>query len=1056
MFKQFNYPPELPVSAVREEIVQAIRENQVIIIAGDTGSGKSTQLPKMCLEAGCGADKMIGCTQPRRLAATSVSARVAEEIGEFGKEIVGCKIRFSDRTTKDTRIKFMTDGILLAEARRDRELKAYDTIIIDEAHERSLNIDFLLGILRRLIKKRSRLKVIVTSATIDTDKFAKAFADAPVINVAGRTYPVETLYHPPEEDDDEGSYIEHAVSAVTDLHRRKMDGDVLVFMPTEHDVRETVDSMNKALANGPDIKREVTVLPLFGRLSGKDQNRIFRPVKGCKIVVATNVAETSITVPGIRYVVDSGLARISIYNAKARTKKLPIRPVSRASADQRRGRCGRTGPGICIRLFSEEDYLVRDEFTRPEIQRSDLAEVVLRMLSLKLGDPASFPFIDPPSGRAMSDGFNHLLELGAIRMKGGDRRSARLTGRGKMMAKLPLDPRISRMILEASDMNCIREVAVIAAALAIPDPRVRPAEREKEADAAHEKFVQRGSDFLSYLAIWDESEKLPSRNKMSKFCRQNYLSWQRMREWRDIHTQLVNLLKREKGFSINSRAASFEAVHQSILSGSLRNIALRKERNFYQGGQDGEVMVFPGSSLFNKAGKWIMAAELVETSRLYARCVATIKPEWIEPLARHLCRYNWSDPHWEKKRGQVVAFENVTLFGLLIGAKRKVNYGPIKTGDSRQIFIQEALVDGELGGRFMFHDNNMALAGKLLELEDRVRERDIIADDWTIFSFYEERIPEYVYDRASLKRFLKKSGNDIFLRMREEDILKNEPGDEKLAEFPDEIEMGGFSLKLTYRFEPGAEDDGISVHIPVELVSHVEPGKMEWLVPGMFHDKLVLLMKALPKSLRRELIPVPDTAKKVAAALTFGKGHFYGELREVINKLYRIDIERHNWKLDNIPDHLRARYCLVDNKGKVIKASRDFGDIAVVPTDGGGSSAASDAIDVLKKRYERKDIKEWDFTELPERIALKDKQGRLQGFVWPAIEDNGRGRVNVRLCSSKEESRKLTRKGLLNLYRPFFNNFKGVKKDFVIGKENWALFEGLPGRVEFNEASTLR
>ncbi|MBU0480691.1 MAG: ATP-dependent RNA helicase HrpA [Proteobacteria bacterium] len=1051
MFKQINYPRDLPVAAAREEIVAAIRENQVVILAGDTGSGKSTQLPKMCLEAGRGAEKMIGCTQPRRLAATSVSARVTEELGEEGRELVGCKIRFADRTGSATRIKFMTDGILLAEARRDRELLAYDTIIIDEAHERSLNIDFLLGILRRLVDRRPDLKIIVTSATIDTAKFAAAFSGAPVIQVAGRTFPVETIYLPPEKDDEEGGHVGQAVEAVLDLHKRDLSGDILVFMPTENDVRESVDLLRKALAHDPGVKREAVVLPLFGRLSGKDQNRIFHPVRGRKIVVATNVAETSITVPGIRYVVDSGLARISIYNARARTRKLPVRPISRASSDQRRGRCGRTGPGICVRLYSEEDYLNRDEFTRPEIQRSDLAEVVLRMLSLHLGDPGTFPFIDPPSPQAIRDGFSLLFELGAIRMKGGDRRTAQLTARGKMMARLPLDPRISRMILEAKERNCLREISIIASALSIPDPRVRPAEHEKEADAAHEKFSKSGSDFLSFLAIWDECGRLPSLGRLSRFCRQNYLSYQRLREWRDIHGQIVSILQREKGFPLNSGEAPLDAVHQAIMSGSLRNIGFIKSKNIYQGGHDSEVMIFPGSSLFNKGGKWIMAAEFVETSRLFARCVANIRPEWIEPMARHLCRYSWSEPHWEKKRGQVVAFENVTLFGLIIEARRKVNYGAVKPEESRQIFIQEALVAGELGGDFPFLSHNKGLAEKLIEMEDRVRERDIMADDWTLFSFYEERIPAEVWDRNTLKRLLKKVGDDAFLMMREEDILKNEPGDEKLAAFPDEIEMGGFSLKLSYRFEPGAEDDGISVHVPVELVEHIEPGQMEWLVPGMLEEKLVFLLKALPKSLRRPLVPVPDTAGKLVAALPFGRGHFFGVLRDHIRALYQIDIERHNWQVDALPDHLRPRYCLQDTTGRVIRASRDFADIATAPS-AKVIGESSETVEKIRGRYEREGVCEWDFEGLPERIAVKDNHGRLQGFLWPALEENSQGGVNVRLCSSRTESRALTRRGLLALYRPLFNNFKGVKKEFAVSQENWALFEGLPGRVEFNES----
>jgi len=1045
MVLQIKYPEELPISACRREIIEAIRDHRVVIIAGDTGSGKSTQLAKMCLEAGRGHERMIGCTQPRRLAATSVAGRVAEELGLEGAGLVGCKIRFADRTGPATRIKFMTDGILLAEARRDRKLSAYDTIIIDEAHERSLNIDFLLGILRRLMDRRDDLKLIITSATIDTDKFAKAFDAAPVIKVSGRTYPVELRYLK-GEDEDEAGYVEQAVEATIDLHNRGERGDILVFMPTERDIRETVDGLEKAIANRQDIKGAATVLPLFGRLSGVDQNRIFRAARGRKIVVATNVAETSITVPGIRYVVDSGLARISIYNPRAGTSKLPVRKISRASADQRKGRCGRTGPGVCLRLYDEEDYLAREEFTRPEIQRADLADVILRMLFLGLGEPGTFPFIDPPAPRAIRDGYKLLWELGAIKMKDGDRATARLTGRGKIMAHLPLDPRITRMIIEARDLNAVSEVTVIAAALSIADPRIRPADRENEADLAHAAFAASGSDFLSFLKIWTECAKVPSRSRLRKFCKQNFLSYQRVREWHDIHEQIRKTLDRQKGFRFHNIPAKAENIHRAILSGNLRNLGLRKAKNIYQGARDKEMMIFPGSALFNKGGKWVMAAELVETSRLFARCVANIKVEWVEPLAAHLCNYSWAEPHWEKKRGQVVAFENVSLFGLLLAARRKVNFGPHKPEEAREIFIQQALVEADLGGNFPFLSHNRAMIERLRELEDRVRQRDVMVDDWTIYRFYDERLPKDIIDRSGLVRLLKKSGSDDFLHMAEEDIIRREPEPERLAEFPEELDVGGFFCKATYRFEPGADDDGISVHIPAELVSQVDPARFDWLVPGMLLEKIIFLLKGLPKSLRRQLIPVPDTAEALLAELVFGRGNFYGVLQDLIMARKQVRIERGDWPLDTLSDHLKVRFCMIDNRGRIMKASRNFADLA----EPSSPSPSGNVLDGFKKKWERDDISDWDFAGLPERIPVKDRQGRLLGFACPGLEQDEQGRINLRLYASREEAAAQTRAGLLALYLRNFQKPRKIIKDFALGKDNWALYEGLGSRDEVN------
>jgi ATP-dependent helicase HrpA len=690
---KIDYPEELPIVAHRDEIIETIAKHDVVIISGDTGSGKTTQLPKMCLEAGRGQKKIIGCTQPRRIAAITVAERVAQELGRKYGYLVGHKIRFQDKTTKSTKIKFMTDGILLAETRSDHGLHAYDTLIIDEAHERSLNIDFLIGYAKQLLTKRKNLKIIITSATIDTEKFAAHFNKAPIIEVSGRTYPVEVRYLPVDKDTDNrenNSYIDLAVREVLALHRKRENGDILIFMPTERDINETIELLNQELnplalqkKNGVQ-KANIRILPLFGRLRAADQSRVFRRFKDQKIVVATNIAETSVTVPGIRYVIDTGLARITTYNIRARTTSMPVTAVSRASCDQRKGRCGRVSPGTCIRLYSQEDFLNRPEFTLPEIKRSNLAEVILRMINLKLGDPASFPFIDPPAARAVRDGYALLHELGAIDTSGEE---PRLSANGKIMALLPLDPRISRMIIEAREHNCLQEIVIIASALAIQDPRIRPAEAEAEADQAHAKFKVHPSDFLSYLKIWEEFNNVPftgkekdkkkSRSQMRKFCQSHFLSYQRLREWQDIYEQVSSILREEKGFTMNRTPASYDNIHYAVLSGFLRNIGFRKGKSIYQGAQGKEMMLFPGSVLFNKGGQWVMAAELVETARLYARTAANIKVDWIEPLAGSLCRSTYSNPRWEKKNGQVIADEKVTLFGLVIVASRKKNYARI-------------------------------------------------------------------------------------------------------------------------------------------------------------------------------------------------------------------------------------------------------------------------------------------------------------------------------------------------------------------------------------------
>jgi ATP-dependent RNA helicase HrpA len=1066
---KITYPDELPIVAQRKKIIEAVINHNVVIISGDTGSGKTTQLPKMCLEAGQGQKKMIGCTQPRRIAAITVAQRVAEELGVVHGHLVGHKIRFQDKTTKNTKIKFMTDGILLAETRSDRYLQAYDTLIIDEAHERSLNIDFLLGYAKQLLLKRNNLKIIITSATIDTEKFAAHFSNAPVIEVSGRTYPVEVRYRTadtPAEEKDSNTYIDLAVQEVINLRRQREIGDVLIFMPTERDILETVELLNQefnpqiSLKKKPKGKSNTIILPLFGRLHAADQSRVFRHFTGQKIIVATNIAETSVTVPGVRYVIDTGLARISTYNLRARTTSMPVTAVSRASCEQRKGRCGRIGPGICIRLYSEENFLNRPEYTLPEINRSSLAEVILRMVDLRLGDPASFPFIDPPAARAIRDGYDLLHELGALDTTGNE---PRLSSTGKIMAKLPLDPRISRMIIEAKNHNCLREIIIIASALAIQDPRMRPAEAETEADQAHTKFKVHPSDFLSYLKIWEEfnsspfrgkeKDKKKSRSQIRKFCRSHFLSYQRLREWQDIHEQITTALREEKSFTLNRNPASYEEIHYAILSGFLRNIGFRKAKNIYQGAQGKEFMLFPGSVIFNKSGQWIMAAELVETARLYARTAANIKVDWLERLAGSLCRSTYSNPRWEKKSGQVIATEKVTLFGLVIVAARKKNYAGINEAsrqESRSIFIHSALLQGELGGRYPFLQHNLQMISRFEKIEDRLRQRNVLADESVQYNFYDGRLPDSVYDRASLNRFLKQEHDDKFLFMTRQDILIQPPKSDELSDFPQQLTLDqGITLKLSYRFHPGSEEDGVTVLLPLDLLEHVSPETFEWLVPGLLAEKVLFLLKGLPKQIRKKLIPIQQTAEKFTSELNMYHGSLYQRLEELIFQTFRIKISRHQWPTEQLPPHLQIRYQLLDNEGQTLTASRKFSDLKRSKTP----QRTSKSYDELRRKWERTDITTWDFENLPDKIPLKNSDNKLQGFVYPALHLEKQGDIAIKLYSDSQKSLQAHHEGLLALYRLQFpaRQFTLLQKECVFPSTLWALYEGLGSRRQLNE-----
>ena len=811
-----SFPRELPITAHAEEIIQAVKDHPVIIISGETGSGKSTQIPKMCLRAGRGMGGKIACTQPRRIAAITIAHRIAFELKENLGRSVGYKIRFRDKTASENFIKIVTDGMLLAETQSDPQLLEYDTLIIDEAHERSLNIDFLLGIARTLLDTRPELKLVITSATLDTEKFVRAFRNAPVIEVSGRQYPVEVEYRPAESFSAravEQDYVELAVKAVELIKQKKPPGDILVFMPTEQDILETCEKLAGRRYAG------ITVLPLYARLPGTQQGKVYH-VKGTKIVVATNVAETSLTIPGIRYVVDTGLARIAQYQPGTRINSLPVSPIARSSADQRKGRCGRVRDGVCIRLYAEKDYLSRPAFTPPEILRSNLAEVILRMIDLRLGHPAEFAFVDRPKSQHIKDGYETLVELDAIRRWG---REHRLTEKGRLMARMPLDPKISRMLLEARAEGCVREVAVIAAALSIRDPRERPQDETEQADAVHRSFRHPDSDFLTLLNIWDRyhsaDANLTSRRRQHRFCRDHFLSYSRVREWVQIHDQIQAIFQEQRipwgrKDRVEIGGDLYAAIHRSILSGYLSHIAVLKEKNFFTAAKGRDVMVFPGSTLFGKARPWIVAAEMVRTSRLFARTASRIEPGWLEDLGGDLCRYTYTGARWESDRGQVVAEERVTLFGLEIVSGRRISYARIRPEEAHEIFVRSALVEGDLTDPPDFLHHNLALVERLSRTEEKLRRRGLLLGEDILAEFYSRRLPG-VADAVSLQKVIRERGGDAFLRMRESDILLSIPDSDELAAFPDRWRIGDLDLPVTYRFAPGESDDGVTLQVPV-------------------------------------------------------------------------------------------------------------------------------------------------------------------------------------------------------------------------------------------------
>ena len=1118
---RIEYPPELPISSRADEIVAAIRDNQVLILAGETGSGKTTQIPKMCLVAGCGERGKIACTQPRRVAATSVARRVAEELNvPLGRE-VGCKIRFADQTSKDTVIKFMTDGMLLAELQADPYLDEYDTIIVDEAHERSLNIDFILGHLRRLRTRRPELKIVITSATIDTEAFSKAFDNAPIIEVSGRVYPVEVIYSPLDEMGEDGgavsgpasappasgnrarksrpddfTYLDAAVEAVERVLLESSEGDILVFLPTERDIREIRD-----LLEGRSLGR-IEVVPLYGRLTNAEQQRVFASSQQRKIVVATNIAETSLTIPGIRFVIDTGLARFSRYTPQSRTRRLPVEPVSQSSADQRKGRCGRVSDGVCIRLYSEQDYLDRPRFTQPEIQRSNLADVILRMKAFGLGDIEEFPFLNAPPAKGIRAGYGLLHELGAIDEVGV------LTDLGRELAHLPVDPTVGRMILQARTEKAMREVLIIASALSIQDPRERPLDQQQKADTAHKRFNHPDSDFLALLAIWedyhDEFEKL-SLGKLRKFCTAHFLSFTRMREWRDVHSQLEDTLRDRTGFMRTSvydgmaeAAAAREAnqsrqkitaadgvdlklgspayrsIHRSILAGLLGNIATRTDEGDYHAAHDRRVTIFPGSSLFErterakidprksvpgghtppkaKVAKWLMAAEIMETARLYARTCARIDLHWVLDLGEHLIRVAHSEPFWNPEAGRVLVKERRRLYNLELET-RSASFGKINPVQATEIFIREGLVGDTITWPFNFLTHNRRVREQTETILTRTRSSGYMNLDEAVYQFYARAFknvatgggsgpgsappatinprPEAAFHPISSVPELidlvrhQQMTDPKYLFMGEDDLRPEVEAEHDAEAFPEAMPVDNRVLSLAYAYQPGKDSDGVTVRVTLAEAEALTPAMLDWAIPGHLVEKVELMLKALPKEQRRDLIPLTETAQKLARDLALlsaraKKPTLAEALAELLSPRLGVRIDPALWNDNIFPDHLRVRVEVVDNQDRVVGASRDLSEIQTqVDTRQRDVSKHASTVDTspwraARTKWEGEPVNDWKFGDLPVQIVVSEQHG-VPVLAYPGLKAVPAG-VAVRLSATPEEAAAMTREGLRKLF----------------------------------------
>ncbi len=1047
LLSPLSFPEALPVSARRDEIREAIEANQLVIIAGETGSGKTTQLPKICLEMGRGITGLIGHTQPRRIAARTVAQRIAEEVNTPLGELVGYQVRFQDHSNDKTLVKLMTDGILLAEIQNDRFLNRYDTLIIDEAHERSLNIDFLLGYLKQLLPKRPDLKVIITSATIDVERFSKHFNDAPVIEVSGRTYPVEINYRPLLEDEELASGIANTLEELLRLPQR---GDVLVFLSGEREIREAAKEIRQR--NLPHLD----VLPLYARLSLAEQTKVFKAHRGTRVVLATNVAETSLTVPGIRYVIDSGYARISRYSYRTKVQRLPIEAVSQASANQRSGRCGRVSEGVCVRLYSEQDYLQRPEFTDPEIVRTNLAAVILQMMRLGIGSVRDFPFIEPPDRRLINDGFLLLKELGAVDAQ------ERLTSIGKPLSQFPVDPRMGRMLLAGAAQGSLREVLIIVAMLSIQDPRERPADKRQAADEKHRQWLDKDSDFMSILNLWqhfEEQRQTLTRNQFAKYCKKSFVSYLRMVEWRDLHHQLHTAC-RDLGLDYKKEPADADSIHKALLTGLLSHIGFRHESREYLGTRNRKFHVFPGSGLAKKPPKWVMAVELLETTRLFAHNCASINEEWLPSLAAHLVKKSHSEAHYHAARGQVMAYEKQSLYGLTIVERKKVEYGKIDPAQARAVFIQSALVEGlygnsRSGGRrgssnkkVPFFAHNTALLNELHELEDRLRRRDIVADESALQQFYDEILPEEVVSLASFERWRNRAeqSQPQLLYVSRELLTQNQPLDSEEAQFPKTLRWADHDYPLSYLFEPGNEQDGVSVDLAVEHLNQVPRYRFDWLVPGLLRDKCIALVKGLPKQWRKHFVPVPSFVDKVVPLLVPDNRPLHEGLAKQLKRLSGVDVPLDCWAPDKLEAFYRMNYRLFDEQGKLLESVRDLELLKAKYRD---RVQATIRQDDTNAGLEKSGLTKWDFGELPALSVIKKDKHEIRAY--PALNDDNDS-VSVRIYDTPELAKNKTRTALVRLaILENVTTAKYLRKSLLKGKDLHLKAAHLPGRDLLNE-----
>ncbi|QDU80794.1 ATP-dependent RNA helicase HrpB [Polystyrenella longa] len=1022
---------DLPILNHREELNAAIRDHQVVIVAGETGSGKSTQLPQLCLEMGRGVSGLIGHTQPRRIAARTIASRIAQELKVSQGKEVGYKIRFTDSTSADTYIKLMTDGILLAEMQNDRFLSQYDTLIIDEAHERSLNIDFLLGLLKKMLPKRPELKLIITSATIDADRFSEFFKThgvlAPILNVSGRSYPVDVWYRPPEESkEDDVDWMTSVCDSVQEVCQHG-PGDVLIFLPTERDIRELATQLRGRTIAGDYQNRKTEILPLYARLSNAEQNKVFQTGSQRRIVLATNVAESSLTVPGIRYVIDTGLARLSRYSARSKIQRLPIEPVSQASANQRKGRCGRVGPGICVRIYSEADFNSRDEFTTPEIQRSNLASVILQSTANRYGNLETFPFLDPPRPTMIRTGYKTLHELGALDEQ------QRLTEIGKKLAKLPVDCRIGRMILAGDEENCLHELLIIASALEIQDPRERPVEKQSAADQAHSRFSDENSDFLSYLKLWDAYHKWKtdlSNNQLRKKCLREFVSYNRMREWSEIFRQLSDLV-RELGLKRQKRRDDGDAIHRALLCGLLSNIATKSDKYEYLGAGGHPLYLWPGSTLFKKKPKWIMAGELVETTRRFGRTIARIDPNWLERIAGHLIKRSYGPPFWSADRAAPMTDEKSTLFGLTIIPRRPVNLGRVNLEEARHRFIVHGLVEGDMECQATFFKQNQERLQEAEAIQHKLRKYDLLADQQSRYEFFDRQLPDDVCDLPRLNKWLKTAerSNPYVLQYSLNDLIQEDQDSESDKQFPDYLELGQNQFSLEYKLAPGEEDDGITMTVPKAAINQIDRQRLGWLVPGLLEEKVTALIKSLPKQLRRMFVPAPDTAREIMEKLSFGDGELLEQVALNLSRMSGEPITSTDFDVHKIPTHLRINLKVIDQDNTLVKKGETLEELQREVEQTAGSTL----FDIDASQWNRSGLTEWPDLDLPEVVEVDHQGMRLKAY--PCLTDDGES-VSLILVDSPEKRFRLHREGILRLFllkhhrqiRTQIENFPGLNQ----------------------------